>query len=91
MARASTIAQRITVPEGAQAALGGELRECRRLMVALVREPLDRFLREDVRTAVHPERHLAALAEPVDSVVVVHVDEANRTVGVDSSPEVLLS
>ena len=69
------------VAEGAQAALGRELGEGRRLVVAPLGEPLDRFFGEDVVAAVDPVRHAAAFAEPAHEVVVVDVDEAELRLG----------
>src|SRR4051812_6108371 len=61
--------------ERAQRTFRGELGERRRLVVASIREALDRLGREHVVAAVDPERDLAALAEAVHDVVVVDVDE----------------
>src|SRR5689334_8174521 len=66
------------VPVGVQAALGDELGERRRLVVAPLREALDRLLGEDVDAAVHPVRDPASLAEALDDVVLAEVDDAER-------------
>src|SRR6478735_5965120 len=64
------------VPEGMEHALGGELGERGRLVVATVGEPLDRGGREDVVAAVDPIGDAAGLLEAAHDVGVVDVDEA---------------
>src|SRR5581483_7106422 len=68
------------VPERVQPPLCGELRKRRRLVVALLREARDRLVAQHVVAAVDPERDAAALAEPVDHVVVAELDDAELRV-----------
>ena len=60
----------------AERSLRGELGERGRLVVALLREPLERLVGEDVDPAVDPVRDLRDLAEARHDVVVGQVDLA---------------
>src|SRR5205085_12270623 len=64
------------VAEGAQAALGGEIGERRRLVVAALGKAPERLLGEDVDPAVHPVRDAPGLSEAGHDVVLSEVDEA---------------
>ena len=65
------------MPQRAQASLGGELREGGRLVVAALREALERLLAEDVDAAADPLVEPRRLAKAGDQVV-VEVDHAER-------------
>ena len=74
-----TVSQRPVVAVRAEAPLGGELGERRRLVVAALGKPLERLLAEDVDAAADPVRDRGrASLKPVDDVVVAEVDDAER-------------
>src|SRR5258705_14021095 len=58
------------VPQGPQAALAGELGKDRRLVVAALREALERLVPEDVDATAHPLVKAGRLAEAGDQVAV---------------------
>src|SRR4029079_2641013 len=66
------------VTEPTELALGGELRERALLVVALLRQAVERLLAEDVDAGVHPLLEERRLAEAGDRAVVVQVDDAER-------------
>ena len=66
------------VAERAQTALGGELRERARLVVAALGEPLERLLVQHVHAHVDPVRELRRLAEAAHGAVRGDVDDAER-------------
>ena len=66
------------VAVAAQLALGGELGKRALLVVALLRQPLERLLAEHVDAGVHPVVEQRRLAEARDAAVVLERDDAER-------------
>ena len=64
------------VAEGEQLPFAGELRERRLLVVASLRQTLERLVVEHVDAAVHPVREARRLAKTCDAIVRSQLDDA---------------
>ena len=64
------------VPEGEQLAFLGELGEGRLLVVAALRQPLERLVVEHVDAGVHPMREPRCFVKAADTVAVRQLDDA---------------